>query len=443
MNMRNNTNLSINKIVLIYNTLAFGVMIFVANSSAVQVVSFICMYLLTVIIEKFELSSPLCWYLGAFTVYSVGYPILYLLGIDTSRGLSITPLKWCWIGYFIFVLTFGKFKKQCDNVNELVSWKNKRYFYFFIIFAGLYVLVCVFFIWRLGYQNKGEIYSDNKFYIKLAFIIIYTIQTIYVYLISINYETKKYKYNKAIIIFVGVVSALLAMYSGERDILLRFVLMTIFALYSNKIIDTRKVALMLLIAISLYPLTSNFKYFFLTNQFKTIQISDEPILHYVAKRILSGEFESASRNLQILANDKENVLGTFGGITYFSDITRIIGYAPASSLMWFNNRYYAGSTVGHGFTIVGEGLVNFGVMGIVLSFAFIGFLQTYIYNYRDVNAYYKTIYIVSIPIFMYSTRADFANILSPMVRQIILPLFLMDIFTKRKTHINLHIRRKK
>ena len=74
----------------------------------------------------------------------------------------------------------------------------------------------------------------------------------------------------------------------------------------------------------------------------------------------------------------------------------------------------------YGFTLVGEGYLNGGYFGIVMIFMLTGFLMRFLYINAQRNIYGMLIYLYMIPIFIYSTRADFANILSPLLKYAIL-----------------------
>ena len=98
---------------------------------------------------------------------------------------------------------------------------------------------------------------------------------------------------------------------------------------------------------------------------------------------------------------------------------------------WFNKTYFSENRAGQGFSLVAEGYINFGFLGIILVFVLVGLLIKFIYQRSSKNIYYFSFYVVSIPVFMYSIRADLTNILSPIIRQnlivVILVLFITQI----------------
>ena len=69
---------------------------------------------------------------------------------------------------------------------------------------------------------------------------------------------------------------------------------------------------------------------------------------------------------------------------------------------------------------MGEGYSNFGIIGIVLVYAALALLTGFLYKYSQKNRYFMIVYIYMIPIIIYCTRADFANVLSPLLHYAVL-----------------------
>lgn len=426
---------SLKKILLIMMETVFGFLIFSNTEPEILIELFILQYIVIVYVSKFDFESPLCWYLGVFTLYTIGYPLLYVTGNNMTQGFSPEPIQWCWIAVFVFVCVFSP--EQNKKLNEKMdcdyNFGNMNIMKYFIIVSLIIVFVDVYLIYSSGYRNKGEIYGKADFYITFVFTLIYSIQTIYIYLMHINLILNKKSENMNLMIIIGAESLLLTLFSGERDIFIRYLILTVFFLFINKEINRFKMFLSCMMIVVFFMISRFIKYYFLTAESNLY--SFVPSLFSwkgLIGIIFGGEFESASKNLQILANDSVAASGVFFGSSYISDVVRILGITLNSSMTWFNDRYYFGSAVGHGFTIVGEGFVNFGILGIVLSFVIIGSIINWMYKKRGKNPAYASIYIISIPIFMYAIRADLANIFSPMVRQILLPLLLANLFLRKE-----------
>ena len=416
------------KLYIILCLCIIGLFIYISDNPITQILLFTFQFALIASSIKFEFVNPLFWFLGAFTIYSIAYPVLYATGLNMTIGYSPEPLRWNWIAMTTFYLFFSSTKIKQNNSFADVKWINKSVYKWFIILSGILVLLSIMLIRRIGYISKNEIYSGGNIIINFTLSLIYIVHTIYICLISINYKNNKNSIG--IIVYVGLLSLLLTMFSGERDILLRFILITAFCSHIYGRITKKRLLIYFAIIIILFPITSMLKYYFLSYQLGEIKFSFS--VKSIIWSLFGGEFESASKNLQILANDKDNIMGVLSGASYISDIVRIIGISIKSSLQWFNKNYYASSTVGHGFTIVGEGLVNFGLVGILLNFMILSLSLSYMYKNVYSKEIYNSIYTLSIPIFIYAIRADFANILSPIVRQIIIPILIFNIIVHKE-----------
>ncbi len=87
-----------------------------------------------------------------------------------------------------------------------------------------------------------------------------------------------------------------------------------------------------------------------------------------------------------------------------------------SNQEWFNNTYLYNPNVQYGFTIVGQGYVHGGVFGIAILAALEGALTRQLYRLCSKDKYGFIIYAYTVPLIIYSTRADFGNIISPMLK---------------------------
>ncbi len=86
-----------------------------------------------------------------------------------------------------------------------------------------------------------------------------------------------------------------------------------------------------------------------------------------------------------------------------------------------------------GFTIIGEGYLNFGYIGVVLWAIMLGLLVKKLYFSSKRSLTWLVIYVISIPTFIYSSRADLSNITSPLIKQTIIPLAILYVVNKIMT----------
>lgn len=208
---------------------------------------------------------------------------------------------------------------------------------------------------------------------------------------------------------------------GERDYLLRVFLGAVFLYHvlvkpiSKKMI----VAIASLVLLSI-PLLGNMK----NAAFGEREITQESSL---IGEILGGEFITASRNLQNLIAH-ENLLWTrFNGETFLWDAKMILfqGMSPGA---WYNQVFFPhllNVGGGNGFTLVGEGYMNFGAIGVILLFSLLALFLKYLYKKTETSLVWLVIYISSIPIVIYSVRADFGTVLTQFSKHIVIPIVVI------------------
>jgi oligosaccharide repeat unit polymerase len=148
----------------------------------------------------------------------------------------------------------------------------------------------------------------------------------------------------------------------------------------------------------------------------------------IIEDILSSEFSAASKNLNELLNHRE-LWSPFYGETFLWDIQVVLGtgFSPGA---WYNKTFFPSLVNrggGNGFTIVGEGYINFGIFGVILVFSFLSILLKYIHSYATKNIIWLTIYIASLPIFMYMIRGDLATLFTQVIKHIVIPLLILFI----------------
>jgi len=75
--------------------------------------------------------------------------------------------------------------------------------------------------------------------------------------------------------------------------------------------------------------------------------------------------------------------------------------------------------------------MNFGAAGVVLWFVLLGGFVGYLYRQSARNLIWLTMYIVTMPLVVYITRADFSNLLSQFGKHIALPVVAIYVFRSR------------
>ena len=144
----------------------------------------------------------------------------------------------------------------------------------------------------------------------------------------------------------------------------------------------------------------------------------------IVLQFLNSDFASQGFNFNyvLLKKDEYN---KFYGLTYvydflspIDDIVPIVKKLNVNS--WYQNTFWANRRTGLGFTIIGEGYVNFGILGIILSMFILAKITKYLYFNSNKNAYTFVIYLAFINYSMYACRGSLANIISPLFKYYIL-----------------------
>lgn len=97
----------------------------------------------------------------------------------------------------------------------------------------------------------------------------------------------------------------------------------------------------------------------------------------------------------------------------------------SSVTSWFTNTFYLGNTVQYGFTLIGEGYVTGGIVGVILISCIVGFIIKIFYRNFNRSIYWFSAYLYLITVIIYSIRMDLGTILAAIVKQIGLVLFIV------------------
>lgn len=396
---------------VVYDIFAFCVLVFGAMS-----------------IVKFDVAHPFVWFSFVFMLYSISYPILYLNGILYDVYTYTDSLMFSqWLALVVFLFCIGPsqvdYSRLKDQKTTIIS--NR----IFLIMVSIILFATILKISTGGYSHKHEIYAEGSLVVFIGF----RAALIFLMLYAINLSVFAIKENKIdykLTIFIFGVIFLMVFFSGERDLIIRALVILFFIYYIivKKSKLTREIIILGAVSLSLIPILGQYKYFGLTGK-KT-----SSGLNFFLS-FLTSDFQSASKNLQILLLD-ESAKGKFKGATFITSFLRafnldkVLGIDAFSSGGWYNETYFEAGRAGQGFTLVGDGYVNFGYIGIIILFIFVGISVRFLYKQSNKGIYCFVFYILSIPVFMYAIRADLANILSPLIKQNLLTIILLRLILK-------------
>lgn len=395
------------------------------ESVEVNIIYFLLIPLVAIILVKADLIHPYTWYSSIFALYAIGYPVIYYFGGNYdvyvyTKSLMLIQATSLWI--ILMLIGPKRIKYKAEQFNLKFEKKNPLLFIIMAVIISLAIIEVIV----SGYSHKNEIYASGSIVVQAGFRLVLLFIIVYVINQTITFvEEGKFNWKELFLFFL--LSFLLFFFSGERDILLRAVLVTLFLYYifvfkqkwNIKLIGAGFLSLLLI------PILAQFKYFGLTGN---VTESEQSFI----LKFFNSEFASASKNLQIILISDYN--SYFSGNSYIWGIARslnIDAFIEVPSISsWYNETFFSEKRAGQGFSILAEGFVNQGILGILVISLFLGITISVLYRNSMKNIYFFVFYLLSVPIYMYSLRADLANILTPLISQNLLFLMIIIILNR-------------
>lgn len=387
-----------------------------------HIVGMVCFSVLTVLLSGFDLIHPYTWFSSFFCLYSIGLPVLtyegsrYLRANYTKELMEIQLLA-----MFIILFIVSPKKIDYEIMNKEEHSLNLGVFNK-ILYVGLILILLggAFFLSRSGLGGKANIYASGSSLLLAIFRVPLILTMLYTLLII--YEWKSNKQVPIRTMFVTGISVFgITIFSGERDFVFRFIIITAVFLFFIGKLKRHHIILLAPIGVVILILSDKYKYFFSTG---IVNESSESAIF----RFFSGEFESASTNLQIVISQRMS--NSWGIERYLLDIASAFTTRIQSVSSWFSDLFYKGRTVQYGFSIVGEGYVIGGVLGVVFMSIVLGGIIRFFYKRLCKNTYWFATYLYFITVVIYSIRMDLGTILSAIVKQIGLVLIIVMIAEK-------------
>jgi oligosaccharide repeat unit polymerase len=400
-----------------------GVLVGLSTDLSAWIVGLALLAIISMAVVRFDLLHPFTWYIPFFFLYSASVPILVWLQIKDDIGSLHETIVLEWIALASFVVAVGPAKKRpllCGNIGidaKLSAWM------IFIISLGVSGLY-LWHIWQANLTSKYEIALSTSILARLdpAFSVLAVAYTV---LAAGSLENKRVPWG--LVVFSIAWNALSFLLSGERDLVFRILWITIFlyhALYRR--IPRWCLAVLATSAIVLVPVMEDLKNVLLRDTETTV------IVNAMAVRVLNDEFLTASENLQYYLS-QATFEPFYMGETLIWDVKRALlpwfmvqeGPDPQRhfNVMFFPEIVAKGG--GKGFTLVGEGYMNFGLLGVVLWFASLGWFVRTLYAKASEKKVWFLVYVVSMPLIVYIIRADFSNLFAQFIKHIAFPILVI------------------
>ncbi|MDV2684407.1 O-antigen polymerase [Alkalihalophilus lindianensis] len=422
--MGNLNESNINKIYLKASLIILGfsfsiILLFWGPSLIGGILALSILVILSWFISGMNLLHPLTWFPPLFFMYSVSMPMLILVGEFPFNSIYEYTLFVQWVALLTFIIFVGR-NSDLKKTYDLTILRNIKYILIPIFSVSLILSsVYLIYIYTRGLTSKYAIALDQSIY--SSFHGFFSI-LVFSYLILFTYKLiKDQKFPKIFFIFTITFALLILIIAGERDILLRMILGTIFIVhFFHRRIKKKLILTMGIIGVFAISILSNMKNLAFGER---ESVRNESLI----VDIFGGEFRSASRNLYTLISGSDSWT-YFNGETLIWDLKIAAFINSTSPGAWFNQNFYpelVASGGGNGFSLVAEGYLNFGILGVILWFAILGLILKYLYKKAHTGLIWALIYIILIPIVIYANRGDFATILTYFSKHIALPLILV------------------
>lgn len=402
----------------------------VANTNSMVIHLFVIMTIsfMAVIESKFNFSHPYSWFSVFFFLYNCAYSIILIIapwdsaakGYDSlSSVLIVTALA-------VSLIVNNPGIKQYDYT----SLPNPEFYNLDIqllngIMVGFTILqlVCIILLKGQGITSKSEQWMvHNMFWIVATYCTRFNTYILAILVFMGDNLKKRWK----IITFSAILTLYFSLLTGERDAILRMVIVLIIALAMIGKIKFRQLIIIGPAGVASMIALNYFKYYLSTGSMNR----DTFTLANTLYEFLYSDFVDCGSNLQTLINS--DMAGCQGFSCIFKDI---LSSVFPSSIMnglfgnttnwnvseWYNNYFYAGSTWNRAFTLVGEGYVMGGILGVIVLFLILGLLIRSLYKRSDRSPYFAAIYVYGAVAIISAFRGDASTIFSYIIR---VPIFV-------------------
>jgi len=408
-----------------------------------QLIGFSVFVFFAAVSVRFDFRHPFFWFNGVFWLYSIGSPVLFLLGYRTGSGVleissHIHAMFLQYAAVVIFSVSVGvrtvEYEKMSfSNLRTLANGSIPFMLISFLISLGI-----LYMFYHLGVTEKIQKYDTGSYAVNFSFVFTFILVGFCFYYMKVHHKSGIPPYKTFLLIVIYFFIAYLVL--GERGIFFRMiVIMTLLYTATHKNIKKMKLISFIIVGIMLSTLMGYTKNFLVkpnvSISFSSIRLISIENPKDIIFLLLGSEFRSASDNLASLVAMVPESIPFFEGRSTWLEIQsslRIGAIADRESAIstaaWFAQTFYpAGweSGKGYGFSLVGQGYLDFGLLGVVLLFFGLGLLIGFIYRQSRKSVLCFVFYINFIPIVMYSVRQSIAPIISQSCKHVVLPMIIM------------------
>lgn len=420
------------------------IVIWMSSNVYIQAGCFILLYIICLLSIDFDISHPYVWFIPMFTLYTIGYPLMHQHGYYAilpncgyvKANANTVFIHWCALCTFIITVS-----------NKQVTYK-KTYYYKMnrTLIKGITVMLigilCIQFLTVLqsGFQTKREILDglSRNIFFRLGKIANQLLPIFAALFIADPTIRKKQK-------IVWISSITFISFSemvivGERSAFIQILIVELLAynIVINKV-NLKGAFIAAFFLLALIIIGVSLKASFGKNQNFVHLLSEDPLW----VKLFNAEFSSASINTTNILNHRN--LWSYGfGLKYLllifipfnfkplSGILKLLGFeglfAISDNSLWYHDRILTGAKSGYGFSMVADGYMELGILGVIILYVILGLIIKKTYKKSADSMLGLVFYIVLVPIFIYSTRATLLYFTNYVIKYILLPVIMLSVF---------------
>lgn len=417
----------------VFSTLMLALLlIIVSNNILFHLGVIITLVVLVILVSKLNFSHPYFWFSVFFFLYNCAYMVIITIEPNDilANGYNKQSSILIVIGLGITLLSIGTRTHLYDY--KKLAYPEKYNFdlslikYFFVILL-LILLFCIVVLQIQGVTSKSEQWISHN-----IFWVVGTYCTRFItFIVSLRLFINIDKLGtKKMILVASLLIGVFSLMTGERDALLRLLIILILGLAMLNILRGKHLIIIAPLGMAVMIIMNYLKYFFSTGELNKSFLSNGNLLY----AFLYSDFADSGSNLQVLLS-QHGLEGSQGYSVIFKDVlSSVVPSNIMNSLFggitnwnvseWYNDYFYRGSTWNRAFTLIGEGYLIDGVIGVVVLFLLVGLLIKWMYKKSGSSPYYAALYIYGVASIVASFRGDIASILSGIIR---IPVFFIII----------------
>jgi oligosaccharide repeat unit polymerase len=428
-----------NKSILFLTPLSFALVVFAINIAGgpldLQIIILLAFVIATLIPFRFDAFHP--YVILAPFVFAYHMPVLILdaLGLRDASGsdqIIILTLLFLVVMYVYFSMASKPNDSRVNFMMRINSFKIPKLIIKLMYWGGVFIVSGSIILFAIsGISTKSEASASNAFdfgYFHKFYI--------YTYLLLLVHVLIKDE-NPRLLLFSGLVlTILISIILGERDIFLSLVIGSILVLHKLNKLKKQQVYFLGALIVILIPVLGVVK------NILSKDVAESFVDFNFMTSLLYGEFLSAGRNLETILTPSGQ-WGMFYGETFVWDVLRALVpsfiFPIQNPVSWFNTTFHSDIVMegrGYGFSLIAEGYINFGVAGVILWSYLFSYTINFFYLRSMRNIYWLVAYVFLIPIFIYVLRADFSNLISPIIKQLLIFTALFLTMSRLSRHAN-------